>query len=313
MDPIAEIGGDHVRGLSAPVISVAPARLNVVGRGEPLDVRVTAPVHGDALPILLFSHGNGQSLHAYGPLANYWAAQGFVVVQPTHLDSRLTALTANDPRRPEIWRHRESDLVHLLDRLDDVAGIISGLRERLDLSRIAVAGHSWGAQSASTLLGATHPDPADGSVVSIRDERVKAGVLLAVPGTGGANLSPFAAKNFPFMHPDFTTMTAPVLVIAGDRDNGGMTTRGPEWWREAYDLSPAPKALFTVHGGEHSLGGIPNYEARETTDERPRRVAAIQQISTAFLKSALNPGAGDFTAALPLSSAVEAEGTLECK
>jgi pimeloyl-ACP methyl ester carboxylesterase len=312
MENTAEIGGDHVRDLS-PVISVAPALLEVKGRGEPLEVRVTAPIHGGALPILLFSHGNGQSLHAYGPLANHWAAKGFVVLQPTHLDSRLVALAADDPRRPELWRHRESDLVHVLDRVDDMSGLIPGLRERLDHSRIAVAGHSWGAQSASVLLGATHPDPTDGSVVSMRDERVKAGVLLAVPGTGGANLSPFAAQNFPFMHPDFTTMEAPVLVIAGDRDNGAMTTRGPEWWREAYDLSPAPKALFTVHGGEHSLGGIPNFEARETTDERPRRVAAIQQISTAFLKSALYPGAGDSIAALSWASSVAGEGTLERK
>jgi pimeloyl-ACP methyl ester carboxylesterase len=292
---------------------VAPALLEVAGRGEPLEVRVTAPVHGSALPILLFSHGNGQSLHAYGPLANHWAAKGFVVLQPTHLDSRLIALAADDPRRPELWRHRESDLVHVLDKVDDVSGLIPGLRERLDHSRIAVAGHSWGAQSASVLLGATHPDPTDGSVVSMRDERVKAGVLLAVPGTGGANLSTFAAQNFPFMHPDFTNMQAPVLVIAGDRDDGAMTIRGPEWWREAYDLSPSPKALYTVHGGEHSLGGIPNFEARETTDERPRRVAAIQQISTAFLKSALYLGEGNPIGALSLASSVEDEGTLEQK
>jgi hypothetical protein len=66
-----------------------------------------------------------------------------------------------------------------------------------------------------------------------------------------------------------------------------MTVRGPDWWREAYDYSPAPKTLFTVFGAEHSLGGIPNYEARETTDERPERVAAIQRISTAVVRNAL--------------------------
>ncbi len=37
------------------------------------------------------------------------------------------------------------------------------------------------------LLGARHPDPDDGSVVDIRDERVKAGILLTIPGTGGSN------------------------------------------------------------------------------------------------------------------------------
>jgi dienelactone hydrolase len=309
---MAEVGGNHVLDLS-PVLSVAPIRIDADRRGQPLEVRVTAPVQGDDLPVIIFSHGNGQSLYAYGPLANYWAAHGFVVLQPTHLDSRMAALRADDPRRPELWRHRERDLIHVLDEVDQLAGVIPGLRDRVNSSAIAVAGHSWGAQTASMLLGATHPDPANGSVVSIKDERIKAGLLLAVPGTGGKNLSPFAAQNFPFMHPDFTGMTAPTLVIAGDQDQGAMTVRGPEWWREAYDLSPVPKALFTVYGGEHSLGGIPNYEARETTDERPRRVAAIQRISTAFLKSVLHGDGGDWATSMSSVEDVEAQGRLELK
>jgi pimeloyl-ACP methyl ester carboxylesterase len=307
-----EVGGDHVRDLS-PVLSVAPIRLDTDERGQPLEVRVTAPVEGDDLPVIIFSHGNGQSLYAYGPLANHWAAHGFLVLQPTHLDSRMAALAADDPRRPELWRLRERDLIQVLDEVDQLAGAITGVRDRLNLSAIAVAGHSWGAQTASMLLGATHPDPADGSVVSIRDERIKAGVLLAVPGTGGKNLSPFAAQNFPFMHPDFTGMTAPTLVIAGDRDQGAMTKLGPVWWREAYDLSPAPKALFTVYDAEHSLGGIPNYEARETTDERPRRVAAIQRVSTTFLKSVLHGADCDWVSSMSSVDGLEAEGRLELK
>lgn len=94
--------------------------------------------------------------------------------------------------------------------------------------------------------------------MSMRNERIKASVLLTIPGTGGENLSPFAAQNSPFMHPDFSAMTAPALIIAGELDKGALAKRGPEWWREAYDLSPTPKALFTVSSGEHSLGGIPN-------------------------------------------------------
>ena len=38
------------------------------------------------------------------------------------------------------------------------------------------------------------------------------------------------------------------------------------------------------------MGGIPGYEARETADERPERVAAIQRLSTAFLRSSLYAG-----------------------
>ncbi len=310
--PFAEAGA-HVAG-SFTIVSVAPIALPAHERGVDLHVRVSAPIAGGALPVIIFSHGNGQSLHAYGPLANYWAAHGFVVIQPTHLDSRMLGLASNDPRRLQLWRFREEDLLRILDGLDRIEGEAPMVRGRLDRTRIAVAGHSWGGQTASTLLGATHPDPDDGSVVNRKDARIKAGVLLTVPGSGGKNLSDRAAQAFPFMHPDFSTMTTPSLIVAGDRDKGGLTVRGPDWWRDAYDLSPSPKALFTAFGGEHALGGIPGYEARETTDERPERVAAIQRLSTAFLRSALyagDPAWQDAVAALAADAMPE--GSIETK
>jgi hypothetical protein len=109
-------------------------------------------------------------------------------------------------------------------------------------------------------------------------------------------------------------MTTPTLIIAGDRDQSGLTSPGPDWWRDAYDLSPSPKALFTAFGGEHALGGIPGYEARETTDERPERVAAIQRLSAGFLRSALdagNPAWQEAVAALAADPAPE--GSIEAK
>lgn len=301
-------------GEPTPVVSLAPITIPTPARGLDLHVRISAPAAGDALPIIIFSHGNGQSLYGYGPLANYWAAHGFVVIQPTHLDSRTLGLAPDDPRRSQLWRFREEDLLSVLDGLDRVEAEAPIIRGRLDRTRIAVAGHSWGGQTASTLLGATHPDPDDGSAVDRKDMRIKAGVLLAVPGSGGADLTERAAQAFPFMHPDFSAMTTPTLIVAGDHDQGGMTVRGPDWWRDAYDLSPSPKALFTVFGGEHSLGGIPGYEARETTDERPERVAAIQRLSTAFLRSTLYPDDASWREAVAaLATDAAPEGRVETK
>ncbi len=298
----------------APALSMGPLSLPLEGRGEDMTYRVTAPVDGDKLPVILFSHGNGQSLYTYGPLVNYWASNGFVVINPTHLDSRMVALGPDDTRRPQLWRHREQDILALLDNLDVIEAAVPFIKGRIDRERIAVAGHSWGAQTASMFLGATHPDPDDGSTVSLRDKRVKAGVLFTVPGTGGDNLSEFAARNFPFMHPDFSGLATPTLVVAGDNDNGAMTVRGPDWWREAYDLSPGAKALFEVRGGEHSLGGIPNYEARETTDEDPARVVAVQSLSTAFLLSALSGSQKAWRAAVAeVTNVSVSQGTIEEK
>jgi predicted dienelactone hydrolase len=235
---------ETIAGIPVAIVSIAPIVQPSPGRGVDLHVRVSAPIAGAALPVIIFSHGNGQSLHAYSPLADYWAAHGFFVIQPTHLDSRMLGLAPDDPRRPQLWRFREEDLLRVLDGLDHIETKALMMKGRLDRARIAVAGHSWGGQTASTLLGATHPDPDDGSLVSRKDDRVKAGVLLTVPGSGGKHLSDSAAHAFPFMHPDFSTMTTPTLIVAGDHDKGGLTVRGPDWWG---CLRPKSFAQSAVH------------------------------------------------------------------
>ncbi|MER6527974.1 chlorophyllase [Streptomyces sp. NPDC001508] len=278
------------KGADAPttVISARPVVLPAPGRGEDLQVRVSAPATGTDLPVIVFSHGFGWSMDGYAPLADFWAAHGFVVVQPTHLDSRTLGIPAEDPRTPRIWRIRIDDLKRVLDGLDVLEASVPGLGGRLDRSRIAVAGHSWGAQTASTLLGARvlGSDGVPGEDLS--DPRVTAGVLLALIGLGD-DLTPFAAENFPFMKPSFDTMTAPALIVAGDHDQSHLSTRGPDWFTDPYTYSPGDKSLLTLFGAEHSLGGIPGYEAAETTDEHPARVALIQQLTWAFLRSALYP------------------------
>ncbi|MEC0254008.1 alpha/beta hydrolase family protein [Paenibacillus lautus] len=272
----------------SPVVSAKPVVLPAPDRGENLQVRVSAPAVGSELPIIVFSHGYGWSLDGYGPLVDYWAAHGFVVIQPTHLDSRTLNLPPGDPRTPRIWRFRVEDLKRILDQLDLIEASVPGLSGRLDRSRLAAAGHSWGGQTVSMLLGArvldNHGEPGE----DMSDSRIKAGVLLATTGKGGADLSPFAAEHFPFMNPSFAEMSTPTLVVAGDHDHSQLSTRGPDWFTDPYFLSPGSKSLLTLFGGEHSLGGISGYSVAETTDESPERVALIQRLTLAYLRNALD-------------------------
>ncbi|MGQ3477329.1 alpha/beta hydrolase family protein [Paenibacillus sp. TY11] len=271
-----------------PIISVKPVVLSAPGRGEDLQVRVSAPATGSELPIIVFSHGFGWSLDGYAPLADFWAAHGFVVIQPTHLDSRTLNLPPDDPRTPRIWRYRVEDMKRILDQLDLIEASVPGLSGRLDRSSIAAAGHSFGGQTVGMLLGArildAHGEPGE----DMSDSRIKAGVLLSTTGKGGADLTPFAAEHFPFMNPSFADMSTPTLVVAGDHDQSHLSTRGPDWFTDPYFLSPGSKSLLTLFGAEHSLGGIPGYTVTETTDESPERVALIQRITWAYLRNALD-------------------------
>ncbi|CAA9461309.1 MAG: Uncharacterized protein SCO0503 [uncultured Rubrobacteraceae bacterium] len=285
-----------------PVVSVSPVVLSAPGRPVDLQVRVSAPATGSELPIILLSHGHGlsnhlSSLNGYGPLANFWAAHGFVVIQPTHLDSKtLSDDPRVDPDGPEgslFWRSRAEDMKRVLDQLDDIVATVPELGGRLDRSRVAVVGHSMGGHTASMLLGMQVNDPNDGTEVDMADSRIKAGVLLAAGGNGngGADLSAFAAEHYPFLaNNSFPEMTTPALVVAGDKDaSAHLTVRGAEWHADPYFLSNGPKCLLTLFGAEHGLGGVSGYDVAETTDENPERVAAVQRLTWTYLRTALYP------------------------
>ncbi|GIM91928.1 alpha/beta hydrolase family protein [Paractinoplanes toevensis] len=285
------------------ILSLKPVVLAVPGRGDDLQVRVSAPAAGSGLPVIVFAHGYGQAMDSYDPLVDHWAANGFVVVQPTFLDSATLGLTPADPRYPTIWRTRIDDLERVIEDLGTIVAAVPGLAGRVDPERLAVAGHSWGGQSVGMLLGARVIGP-DGQPGEDRtDHRVKAGVLLATTGLGGDDLVPFAKENFAFMSPDFTQLKTPTLVIAGDDDQSALSTRGPDWFTDVYRLSPGARSLVTVFGGRHSLGGIHAYQAADTTDESPERVDLVRRTSTAFLRTELGIDTTAWDAAIATAGA----------
>jgi pimeloyl-ACP methyl ester carboxylesterase len=298
---------------ATPVLSFTPVVLPIPGRPAELRLRVTAPTAGHTLPTILLSHGHGpsnyvSSLYGYAPLADFYAAHGFAVIQPTHLDSATLGLRgADDPEAPLYWRSRAQDMSRILDRLDEIEAAVPALAGRLDRDKVAVVGHSMGGHTASLLLGARLNDPESGTVVNLLEPRIKAGVLLAAPGRGGDALSPVATEHYPvFLTTDFSTMTTPALVVLGDSDDSRhLTVAGPAWHADPYLLSPGPKSMLTLFGAEHELGGVAGYDLAETTDEHPERVAFLQHLSCAYLRSALDPSHGAWPAALKALAADE--------
>jgi len=309
----------NIRSTANSVYSFSPVVMTVPGRQVDLQIKVSVPATGSHLPIILFSHGHGRSnflssLHGYGPLVDFYAAQGFVVIQPTHQSSKTLNLDPNGPEGALFWRSRATDMHFILDHLDQIEATVPGLSGRLDRNRIAAVGHSMGGHTVGMLAGMRVTDPHDGKEVNLAEPRIKAGVLIGAPGKG-ADAAAFVSEHYPVLRNNsFAEMTMPALVVAGDKDKNINFSERDDWRTDAYHLSPGAKCLLTIFGGEHILGGISGYDAAETTDDSPERVALVQQFTLTYLRTALDPD--DFSweeAKKALQADAVPKARIECK
>lgn len=193
--------------------------------------------------------------------------EGFAVIQPTHLSSTTLTLPPDTPGAPLCWRSRAEDMSRVLDRLDEIEAAVPQLPGRLDRDRVAVAGHCMGGHTASLLLGARLTDPDNGTEVDLTEPRIKAGVLLAAPGRVGDVLTDHVRENWPFFSTtDFSRMTTPTLVVAGDKDTSThLTMTGPAWHTDPYLLAPGVKSCSPSSARSTGSAGSPG-----TTSPRPR-------------------------------------------
>lgn len=302
-------------------MSFSPVVLPAMGRPVDLQLRVTVPSTGDNLPIILFSHGQGRSnslssLEGYAPLCEFWAGHGFAVMQPTHLSSAFLGL--KPPQGNEMfWKARAGDMVQILDNLDAVETAVPRLKGRLDRSQVAVAGHSAGTWTTMLLLGASNTDPRDDSTWYKPETRVKARVVLAGFGSAGTNMSDMSASGkirAPYYNSNFSIMATPVLVLYGDQDvSPHFTIGGPDWHADSYLLSRGPKDLLTLKGAHHTLGGISGWDAHESQDESQERMAVVQRMTWAYLRSQLYEEDRAWEDACTAFTRLGGQGTVESK
>lgn len=302
-----------------PISSFHPVEFPVPGRTVDLQLRVSAPATGTNLPILLFSHGFGQSnfiasMRGYGPLVDFYAAHGFVVIQPTHQSSKTLGLDPDGPEGPLFWKSRAQDMRFIIDHLDAIEAAVPGLGGRLDKSRIAAAGHSMGGHTVAMLAGMKVTDPNTGEVVDLTETRIKNTVMFGTPGNG-ADLAPWASEHYSVLGTtDFSQMKRPALVVVGDKDMSPNFSAREDWRFDGYNASPGPKCLLTVYGGGHMLGGISGFDAAETTDEDPQRVADVQWATWSYLRTGLYPDDPAWATVMrEMKDASDPFGRIDCK
>jgi predicted dienelactone hydrolase len=260
--------------------TAAPLELSVTDekRRREIPLRVWLPRDARPAPVIVFSHGLGGTREGYSQLARQWSARGYAVVQPQHAGSD-DAVWKDVPRAGRLDALRSAANVgNFVARAEDVPAVLDALarwndeaghplRGRLDLSRVGMSGHSFGAVTTQAVSGESFP------LVGARytDPRIRAALPMSpsAPRRGDATAA-------------FAQVRIPWLLMTGTRDVvpiGGATL---ESRRAVYPALPAGgKYELVLAGAEHSAFS----DRALPTDVAPRNPAqtrTILAISTAF-------------------------------
>lgn len=238
-------------------------------RNKDLRLKVTYPKAGGKFPVIVFSHGFGGSKDTYASLTGYWAARGYVTIQPTHDDS-ISQRRANGEIRgvvqgfstlrediadPVAWRNRARDISLVIDSLDEIERRVPGVTGRIDRGHIGAGGHSFGALTTELIGGLTFtpqdapPPPAASKIESLGDRRVSA--LLVLSGAG--------PRQHGITENSWESITAPLMLMTGTRDMG-VGGLNPEQRIKPYELvhSTHKYAIVLDGGGHMTFTGMPS-------------------------------------------------------
>ncbi len=232
-------------------------------RNKDLHVKVTYPQTAGKFPVIVFSHGYGGSKDTYASLVEYWAARGYIIIQPTHDDS-IAQRKANGQIRgvmqgfsklgedisdPAQWRNRARDVSFVIDSLEEIERRVPGLAGKIDRARIGVGGHSFGALTTELIGGLTFTPPGASQPESLADRRVSA--LLVLSGAG--------PKQHGVDETSWQSITAPMMLMTGTRDLGVGGLR-PEQRIKPYELvrSVHKYAIVLDGGGHMTFTGLPS-------------------------------------------------------
>jgi len=239
-------------------------------RNKELQLRISFPKETGPFPVVVWSHGAGGSKDNYTPLVEHWASHGYVVIQPTHSDSRSLAAKFSDPVFFGDWQSRPADISFILDSISEIETIEPAVQGRLDAKRVGVGGHSFGANTAQLIGGAKAV--VRGEEKSFVDARARAVMLLSGQGPGEM-----------LTEKSWMAFEKPMLVVSGSADGPTRTGQPAEWRKRPYELSPAgDKYLVWVEGLDHGYGGITGVNFNPKNKPNPEHVRYTKIVTLAF-------------------------------
>ena len=280
-------------------------------RGRDIPVRITYPSDARGpFPVIVFSHGLGGSRDGYRYLGECWASHGYVSVHIQHPGSDAEVLKSLRPYRamqkaakdPDNILNRPKDVSFAIDRLTAL-NVEAGwpLRGKLDLSRLGVGGHSFGAYTALAASGRVLIG-ARGGRLDLSDPRIMACVAMSAP-----------ARSRERDCPSYARFVIPCLHMTGTEDKSPIGDTTAAQRRIPFDCIPAHgQYLVTFKGADHMVFSGRAF-ARPRPDDGPTH-ERIETLTLAFWDATLR---GDAQAKAWLASGAGAwlggAGTWETK
>jgi dienelactone hydrolase len=249
-------------------------------RNRDVPVKIYYPTDAKGpMPIIIFSHGLGGSRTGYAYLGQYWASHGYVAVHLTHEGSDTAAVVAGglaNVKQTELAI--ATDPMNAVDRCRDVSFAIDKLKAvnrdekspmvgKLDLDKIGLAGHSFGANTTMLISG----EMTKSGKTVLADDRVKCSIAMSPP----------VATPKPMWDKVYAPVHIPLFVMTGTLDDSPIGESKAIDRRVPFDhVQGIPAYLITFAGGDHMLFSGRETPNRPATDERYHKL--ILQGSIAF-------------------------------
>jgi predicted dienelactone hydrolase len=259
-------------------------------RDRTLPLRVYLPVSAAPAPVVLFSHGLGGSRDNNPYLGNHWAKRGYLVVFVQHPGSDETVWKTQPALNRMEAMKKAASLENVIARGKDIPVVIEALtawnrqqphplHKRMNLDKIGMSGHSFGANTTQSVAGQVFP----GSRISFAEPRIDAGVMMS---PGPPRLGDPATA--------FAGIRIPCLLLTGTRDDSPIGNQTPEDRLKVFPhLKEAPAWQVVFDGATHMDFGQRSLRGAEIKDTRYH--TAILALTTAFWDSTLKGDAAATT------------------
>ena len=249
------------------------------GRDRNIPVLIYSSESFGSSPVILISHGLGGARFTAVYLFEQWSARGYTVVSMQHAGSDEAIFDVPASQILESFTSAAS-LENSTARIEDVSVVLDQLEiwntdsqhalyQKLDLNRVGMSGHSFGAATTQAVSGQTLFTTAS----STRDPRIKAATALSpsLPSFG----DPEAA---------FASVDIPWLLMTGTKDDAPVAGVGSSVDGRLAVFSALPEGDFyelVLFEGEHhaftdrQLNSIQN-------PRNPAHHSIVKALSTAF-------------------------------